>query len=110
MSLAIAGDQSFVKLPVRVHKDGNGKIVMGFVNFLNDFGIEGFRDNNSPVAVPLVDQILLLASDQRPEDIAGSEMQPEGMTAGPLAHGRHVPLGQADIGSLPLTCCNALKR
>ena len=88
---------------VRVQGDIHRQIVIRGVDLVDDVVVEGVGCDDAAVGQTLVQQTLLQGGDKAAEDVAGTEVDPDGMLLGGGGHGGVVKCGQLDAQLFPLS-------
>ena len=88
---------------VRVQGDIHRQVVIRGVDLVDDVVVEGVGCDDAAVGQTLVQQTLLQGGDKAAEDVAGTEVDPDGMLLGGGGHGGVVKCGQLDAQLFPLS-------
>ena len=88
---------------VRVQGDVHRQVVIRGVDLVDDVVVEGVGCDDAAVGQTLIQQTLLQGGDKAAEDVAGAEVDPDGMLLGGGGHGGVVKCGQLDAQLFPLS-------
>ena len=87
---------------VRVQGDVHRQVVIRGVDLVDDVVVEGVGCDDAAVGGTLVQQALLQRGDEAAEDVARTEVDPDGVLLGGGSHGSVVKGGQLDAQLFPL--------
>ena len=87
---------------VRVQGDVHRQVVIRGVDLVDDVVVEGVGCDDAAVSGTLVQQALLQRGDEAAEDVARTEVDPDGVLLGGGSHGSVVKGGQLDAQLFPL--------
>ena len=91
-----ARDQRILRHPVRLQRGEDGKIVVQRIDVVDNIRIERLCGDDALLRLARIEQVLLQFGDESAEDIARTEVQPDGLIGRLVAHGGNVKLRHRD--------------